>query len=171
MRCVHILLFHRLNSDLNFMVETTFPEQYKQTKSIPCLNEFLLSASINMLLHPLHLAETRFILQNRRANFAIYKSSRDLLKNPGELARGLLLHVPRNFFLALTGMKVSDKISLTSYYGTAIVFNTLSYPFLTLQRRREASSAISGMLENTKTSIITQIKALGFRGLYAGYPV
>lgn len=31
-RCVHILLFHKLNSDLNFASEAAFPDQIKQIK-------------------------------------------------------------------------------------------------------------------------------------------
>ena len=62
-RSAHILLFHRLNSELTFAMEHLLPpEQVKQIKSVPCLQEFLLSCSIEVLLHPLHLLETRFIL-------------------------------------------------------------------------------------------------------------
>ena len=41
-RSLHILMFHRLNSDLRFWSEGAFPEFTKQIKAIPCAQEFLL---------------------------------------------------------------------------------------------------------------------------------
>jgi len=122
----------------------------KQIRQVPCLQEFLFAASIDILLHPLHVAETRFIMQNRVRNFAVYHSLFDLFrKSYSELARGILTHIPRNFFVALTGLKLTDQVSTTSYYMTTIVFQALAYPFLTIQRRQEARSAQKfGLLDN-----------------------
>ena len=64
-RCLHIALFHRMNSDLTFATEAAFPDYVKQLKKIPCAQEFLLTCLIDLILHPLHQAEARFILQNR----------------------------------------------------------------------------------------------------------
>lgn len=59
---MHILLFHKLNTELTFKAEGTFGEQWKQIKQVPMLAELLLSCSVDMILQPLHVAESRFIL-------------------------------------------------------------------------------------------------------------
>ena len=70
----------------------------------PFLNELLLSCGIDFLLHPLHLAETRFICQNRKPNFRTYHSLLDMVKMTGlkEFVRGITLHIPRNVCIALS---------------------------------------------------------------------
>ena len=101
-RSLHVLLFHKLNCDLNHFSETSIPEIVRQIKQVPCAQEFLLSCTVNLFLHPLHLAEARMILQNRLPNFAVYKRAHHVFTLSGsELLRGILMHVPRNFFLAL----------------------------------------------------------------------
>jgi len=102
-RALHALIFHRANCDLNGWSEAAFPEQVKQLKQIPCAQEFLLACGINLLLHPLHLAEARLIIQNRRPHFSAYKNvSQVFTRTPGELMRGIMMHIPRNVFLALS---------------------------------------------------------------------
>lgn len=88
----------------------------------------------------MHVAEARFILQNRLRNFAVYDSLIDFWrKTPTrDLFRGNLLHLPRNFLVALQGIKLTDEISFASYYGQAFVSQSLAYPFLTVQRRLES---------------------------------
>lgn len=61
-RCLHIFLFHRLNTDFTLYTESNLSEQMKIIKQIPFAQEFLLSCGIDFLLHPLHVAEARFIL-------------------------------------------------------------------------------------------------------------
>ena len=46
----------------------------------------------------------------------------------------------RNKIINIAGMKITDQISLTTYYLTSIIFQLLSYPFLTVQRRLECRS-------------------------------
>jgi len=63
--------------------------------------------------------------------------------------RGIMMHVPRNVFLALTGLRLSEEISYLSMYGTAFVFQFMAYPFLTIQRRLECRSNLpTQMLSN-----------------------
>ena len=44
------------------MLEAFDPELVKSVKKVPCLHEFMLAAMVDLVLHPLHLMETRFIL-------------------------------------------------------------------------------------------------------------
>ena len=50
-RAVHILMFHKLNTELIFKVEQIFPAEIKQIKKdMPGLLELILSCSIDMML-------------------------------------------------------------------------------------------------------------------------
>ena len=60
-RSLHIILFHKLNTEASFTIEKVVPDYWKQIKQVPLLPEVLLSCSIDLLLQPLHVAETRFI--------------------------------------------------------------------------------------------------------------
>ena len=42
--------------------------------------------------------------------------------SPGELFRGILVHIPRNVLVAMTGLKITDQVTLASYYGVNILF-------------------------------------------------
>ena len=102
-RCLHILLFHRLNTDLTLYTESNLAEQMKVLKQIPFAQEFLLSCGIDFLLHPLHVAEARFIMQNRSQNFSVYQGLGDFFKKSyREIFRGILYHIPRNICIALS---------------------------------------------------------------------
>lgn len=87
---------------MNMWVESSYPFYWRQVKQIPCLPEFLLTCSIDMLLQPLFLAETRFMMQNRFSNFAVYHSLMDVFRlSPIEIYRGVTMNIPRNFFISL----------------------------------------------------------------------
>ena len=123
MRSLHIILFHKLNADFKFRVETNMREEWRQVRKIPILPEFLLSCLVDMILQPLHVAETRFIMQNRQTNFSAYPSILSYFKNTPirDMLRGNMLHAPRNFLVALQGLKFSNELSLVSYYASTII--------------------------------------------------
>ena len=118
-RSVHILAFHKANTFLAFQAESSFGLQWKKFKETPLLAEFLLSSVVDMCLQPLHVAETRFIMQNSLPNFASNPSVKHYFtKTPiRDMFRAGLLHIPRNFLIALSGLKLQDEITLTSYFG------------------------------------------------------
>ena len=118
-RSLHIILFHKLNHQMSFQMEDMFGQQWVQLKKVPIVQELVLSCTVDMLLQPLHVAEARFIMQNRRNNFRTYKSMLDYLRNTPvrDMLRGNLLHFPRNFLVALSGMKITDQVTIASYYG------------------------------------------------------
>ena len=43
-------------------------------------------------------------------------------------------------------MKLTNELSVGTYYFTVVLFQTLSYPFLTMQRRLECRSAHTSQL-------------------------
>ena len=109
-RSIHILLFHKINTWLTFTAEENFGKYWLDLKKIPILTEFLLSCTVDMILQPLHSAETKFIMQNRTSNFAVYQSLFHFFSSTpiADMFRGCLLHMPRNFLIALSGLKISD---------------------------------------------------------------
>lgn len=106
-RCMHIFLFHKFNTELTLLTERHQGdfELLRAIKQTPFAQEFLLSSTIDFFLHPLHVAEARFIMQNRRPNFAVYHSLVPgfFTKTPlREMLRGISLHIPRNACIALS---------------------------------------------------------------------
>ena len=95
---------------MTFTMEKIAPVQWKQIKEVPMLPELLLSCSVDMFLQPLHVAESRFILQNRRTNFAAHTSLLNFFRKTPiqDMLRGSLIHLPRNFLVALQGLKLTD---------------------------------------------------------------
>jgi hypothetical protein len=111
-RCTHFLLYHRLSADAKAAVQADkFGIQKPITSMHPLFQELALSCCLDMALHPFHLAEARLVMQNKSKNFRIYQGGFvDVWKrSPSEVFRGVMCHLPRNFFIAL-----SKSILLTS---------------------------------------------------------
>ena len=66
-RCLHMMLFQYLRTDFSLRVDKHTGGNFG--KNLPFVKEFLIATVVDFLLHPLHLAEARFILQNRQMNF------------------------------------------------------------------------------------------------------
>lgn len=184
MRSLHILLFHKLNSELTYSVEAAVPTYWKQLKEIPLAQELVLSCAVDMILQPLHVAESRFIMQNRRSNFAAYSSLLNYFRTTPltDLMRANLIHLPRNFLVALQGLRITDQISMASYYGQVVISQTLAYPFLTVQRQKECLTGSDRLRGRGFTSLAelgssSSFFALarrifseeGIKGFYRGY--
>lgn len=131
-RSLHIVLFHKLNTYMGFEAEARFGQQWKALKEVPLLSDVLLAFTVDMLLQPLHVAETRMTIQNRTKNFSVYSSLADFIKQTPfkDMYRGCLVHLPRNFLIALSGLKLRDEITLANYYGQTIMSQTIAYPFM-----------------------------------------
>ena len=121
-------------------------------------------------------------MQNRTSNFAVYQSITDYFRRTPvtELFKANLLHVPRNLCIGLSGMKVTNEISLLSYFGQSFLCQTLAYPFMLVQRRLEAVTQCQTLrgLGLTHSSEVPRgfwgmmkmtVEKEGVRGLYRGY--
>ena len=49
-RSLHILLFHKINTDFSFRYEQIFGLQWKQLKDVPLATELILSCTVDFLL-------------------------------------------------------------------------------------------------------------------------
>lgn len=97
-----------MNTNLTFAMEAAFGPKWKEIKDVPILQEFILATTVDLMLHPLHLAESRFVLGHRSKNFAVYPSLRSFISTTPlrDMMRASLLHMPRNFLVALSGLKI-----------------------------------------------------------------
>jgi hypothetical protein len=96
-----------------------------------------LSAAIvaSMLMHPLHFAESRMILNNRLPNFGSYKSLYSLYissQDAGTVFRGITVHIPVTFILAFTGFNYMSATNYYTYLLQILSFHTIVYPLLTV---------------------------------------
>ena len=90
------------------------------------------------MLHPLHVGEARYILNNRLPNFNSYKSSFTFVTSIGmDFMNGITLHLPRSFLLSLTGFNYWSAANIYSFLATQLSIWTIAYPLLTIQRRLE----------------------------------
>lgn len=102
-RCMHLILFQYLKTDLGLRIEK--PTGGNFGRNLPYAKEFLIATMVDFLLHPLHVAEARFIMQNRHTNFSAYPSLSSFFKETPrrEMYRGMLLHIPRNLLICMSG--------------------------------------------------------------------
>merc|ERR1712194_42540 len=135
--------------------------------------------AVDTIFQPLHVLQSRFILQNRLAKFYTYKSVLAAGKKHmasgglGEFWQGNLANIPKNILLG--GM--FDQNALTQNPGVWIftVFGSAwaVYPFLTAQRRLECQSQVGGMLTKRYSGVLHALRLIrqeeGFRGLYRGF--
>lgn len=61
--------------------------------------------------------------------------------------------------VALQGMKLTDQISVYSYYGQAVAAQSLAYPFISVQRRLESVTgsrhlSVRGLSSDSQTSAV-----------------
>ena len=142
--------------------------------------DLIAATSASLLLHPLHFAEARLVLNNRLPNFSAYKSifsmaaSTSNITGSNQVTRGASLHFPRSFILAFSGFNYFSSVNLQSFVATHLAFHSLAYPLLTVQRRLECQSGDRpGMIPPRYIGPIhatgLMLREEGMRGLYRGY--
>ena len=86
----------------------------------------------------------------------------------------MLGHVPRNFLLALSGYNYSASVTIGSYFAKMMIFHTMIYPILTIQRRLECQTTKRHtMLPVRYNGYIHGLNFIfyeeGMKGLYRGF--
>ena len=134
-----------------------------------------LSTMIDMTLQPLHVIQSRLILQDRRKNFLTYPTVLDAFRSmnaQGRLFAGAVGHIPIN--IALIGIlgsapKFSANVFLLGSYLSALV----TYPVMTVMRRLECVSPDKGMIRpdyrTYRDAFRTILYDQGIRGFYQGF--
>jgi len=134
-----------------------------------------MSILADFLSHPLSTLQARFMLQNRIPKFSTYRSLFSGLRTCRfELFNGLLASVPRNIALT-TGVLccVGDPGSIHSIFSMGLIGGTLSYPFLTAQRRLQCQSSHVNMIRKRYNGTFHALRLIrqeeGLKGLFRGY--
>jgi hypothetical protein len=99
MRIAHIVFYQALRNQLCYNLD--FGDDIFRKNSF--WRDFTAATLSSLMLHPFHLLEARFILQNRLPNFQTYRSTwMFMLRNYTEIFKGITAHIPRNFILAMS---------------------------------------------------------------------
>ena len=137
---MHVFMYEVLRNNVMYQLDSG--ENIFHRNSF--VRDLFAATAASMLLHPLHYAEARFVLQNRLPHFQSYKSVFSLvmgsIQDTGAasgLLRGISVHMPRNFVLALTGYNYFTSVNIYTYVAQCLAFHTLAYPLLTIRRRLE----------------------------------
>lgn len=134
-----------------------------------------LSTIIDIALQPLHVVQSRLILQDRRKNFLTYPTALDAFKSiykQNRLFAGAIGHIPINIALAgVLGVapKFSTNVFLLGTYLSALC----TYPIMTVMRRLECVSNDKGMIrldyKNYQNTFKTIFHNQGIKGFYQGF--
>lgn len=138
---------------------------------------FFFSNVIDLAIHPLHVAQSRFILQNRLPGFSSYQNFLHFIRlhftQGYEIYKGCSGLVPINFVNSvMLGMTIRDP-SLKAYGIASILSTLLTYPVYTAMRRFECQSDRPGMIPKRYKNIWHGLKLIaneeGVKGLYRGF--
>ncbi|CAI2372067.1 unnamed protein product [Moneuplotes crassus] len=126
------------------------------------------------LFHPLHLIESRYILQNRIPAFTSYKSLYTLaLATRFDVYQGVACHIPKNVILAFGYFSIFTAMSPTMFLIKELAIQALIYPIITVMRRIEAQTDRAGMIPqryiNARHCLGLTWREEGIRGLYRGF--
>ena len=133
---------------------------------------------IDILLQPIHQIQSRFILQDSRANFKLYFSLLDYIKKSNKknlktFFQGWQTNLPINIAFSISStIPNNNKFALifSSYFLTSI----LVYPFMTLQRRLECMDLKNNFglklrYNNMRNGFQVVFREEGLRGFYKGF--
>lgn len=85
--------------------------------------DFIASFVTSLYLHPFHVMEARYILNNRIPSFQSYKSAFTLFTQSGlQMFNGITMHLPRSFMLSFTGFNYFSSANFQTYMTTQLMF-------------------------------------------------
>ncbi|EAR91059.1 carrier protein (macronuclear) [Tetrahymena thermophila SB210] len=176
------LMYTFCNSTLRFnsidMLDYSQYSFYHQGNSLlRGFSMFLICSAIDIMCQPLQTIQSRFILQNRLPNFALYKSFLDVFKRhkrqPFELYKGALGHSIKNAVLAFTWSLYDKDNAKQSFLISTLASHFLTYPVLTAIRRVQCQSNLPGMIPKRYGGTFHALRLIaqeeGVKGLYRGF--
>lgn len=177
-RISHSVLQHTLRMNAGYPLIIL---DSKRVTEIPFFAKFSYFFATNLLIdlviHPLHLGETRFVLQNRLERLALYQSIPHFFRSfRGQWRRmwqGWEATVPLNLTIALAYGLANEKRPYESIALSLASSNLIAYPLYTLMRRREAISDQRGMVARPLPAFRDHVSEIwqteGYRGFYRGF--
>lgn len=138
---------------------------------------FTTNTIIDLLLHPLHLAQSRFVLQNRRVSNCLYRSIPHFFASHRGKWRGLWngweANVPMNLLIAGSYCMMQERQPYLSMALSLLSSTLFLYPFHTMMRRRECLADERGMVAGRLPPFLSHLRTIwsteGVRGFYHGF--
>ncbi len=177
-RILHSVLQHTLRMNAGYPLVIL---DSKRLTEMPIFAKFSYFFTTNLLIdliiHPLHLGETRFVLQNRMERLALYQSIpafvRSFRGRWGRMWQGWEANVPLNLATAAAYSLIAEKRPYESMALSFICSNIVAYPLYTVMRRREVVSSQRGMVAGSLPPFRTHVSEIwqteGYRGFYRGF--
>ena len=108
-RCAHVLCYDVFRNKLRFQLDTD--EVIFKRDSF--FKDLIAATGASLILHPVHFAEARLVLNNRLPNFSAYKSLYSMaISSMDQITRGASVHFPRSFILAFSGFNYFSSANL-----------------------------------------------------------
>lgn len=179
------LLFTLSTAHIKRNIEINYYEKLNKMLPNKFIREVALYSLVDIILNPLLVMETRFLLQNRHSGFNQYENIISFIsKSFSELYKGSLISIYRNalFIMGINLYFISPSIYMN--WISIIVSHTISYPLLTIQRNIIARSSVINYCEKDLVTdsvsnkylkiarisdIIEYSKTFGIVKLYRGY--
>lgn len=138
---------------------------------------FVTNLFVDLIIHPLHLAQSRFLLQNRFKNCALYQSFFDFFRSFRNrkmmIFNGWEGNIAINFFLSLNFCLVKESMPYESIALNFMTSTFILYPFLTIIRRRECVAKERGMIYGDLPKFGEHVKMIyqfeGLKSFYRGF--
>ena len=133
---------------------------------------FGMNTFIDLALHPIHLFQSRIILQHKNKKLRVWPTFKDMVKETylrREIWNGATLNIPINFFLAFSQIAFMENNKSPSMVFHVLSSLILTYPFLTLMRRKMCQSSKRGMLPISNINKNAYSKYESFFNLYRGF--
>lgn len=138
---------------------------------------FTTNTVIDLLLHPLHLGQSRFVIQNRHLSSALYRSIPHFFMshrgNIRSLWNGWEANVPLNFLIAGSYCLMQERQPYLSMALSLLASTLFIYPFHTIMRRRECIANERGMIAGTLSPFLSHLRTIwtteGIKGFYHGF--
>ncbi len=151
--------------------------QHESTVAAKIMAIFFTSSLMDFALHPLHVAQSRFILQNRLPGFFSYKSLHHFFRlhflQSHEIYKGCWGMLPINLVNSVFLVLTMKDTSIQTYGAASILSTLLTYPIVTAMRRYECQNSRPGMIPVRYSNIRHGLKLIaneeGVKGLYRGF--
>ena len=163
-----------------FIFPIIYSDMLNQTKIsdfTKILSIFTTKMIIDCIFHPLHLLESRFILQDARYDLKFYKNLKHLSNkiDRRQLFQGWRINFPINLVSILNFNLYIKKDNLTmNSIFQFFTNNIILYPLITVRRRLDcqdynAASMLRPRYEGVRHCLKLMFYEEGFKGLYRGF--
>ena len=138
---------------------------------------FIAKSVVDIVYHPFHFLESRFIMQDGRKDLKFYKSIRHAILKIGQrnCLTGWRINIPINFITTFNIISYNSEKLNFLHFLIFVKNNMFLYPLITIRRRLECQDANSASMLRPRYEGIKHCAKLmfyeekGFRGFYKGF--